>query len=768
MEVLRDSLGVPHVWAGSLADAVFAQGYLHATDRLWQLEMFRRVAQGRLSELFGEETLDADRFLRTLGLARAGRETAVSTGTRALVEAYVRGVNAAVDEWRGLLPPEFLLVRATFEPWALEHSLAVEKIMAWDLSQYGISMSLASARAAAGDEAVLELLPSYPDWGVTILQDGPGVPGAPASTGASRSGPPAAPSANDASITEPDASIADRPASRDPLPPTVSADLVASARMPAAARTALEAASIVRASNSWVVGGSRTRSGRPLVANDMHLGLDHPNIWYLIGLHAPGLDVVGQSLPGAPGVIAGHTAGVAWGFTNAMVDDSDFFIERVDPADTTRYLTPEGSEPFGVREEAIRVRGRDQPVRLLVRETRHGPVMTAVDPVPGGELLSFRWGAHDPSTTFDGILAMNLANSASELIAALAHFTSPYQNVVFADTAGDFGYQLAGAVPLRRSGRPPLLPVPGWTGEHDWVGTLPYERNPRLLNPVSGFIATANNRQSRDSLSLLISPDRWEDPYRAQRITELIEARGDHDAESMRTIQLDVQSGFIARYRGRASAAFRRVGLDSLAGALDAWDGRATVESTEATLFHAWAEALRTGMRARFHTATGGSGYFPQYMVGRGLDAGGAGVDSLTGQAALEAADASGRSWGQVHLLRISHPFQEVPLIGGLLGFGRRDLPRAGDDYTVDAAPFEGNLPLFEVTAGPSQRSIVDLGDLGRGGVFILPGGQSGRPANRHSWDQLERWQRGELWRLPLDRSEVEARTISRLRLLPG
>ncbi|MCY4647525.1 MAG: penicillin acylase family protein [Gammaproteobacteria bacterium] len=768
MEVLRDSLGVPHVWAGSLADAVFAQGYLHATDRLWQLEMFRRVAQGRLSELFGEETLDADRFLRTLGLARAGQETAVSTGTRALAEAYARGVNAAVDEWRGLLPPEFVLVRATFEPWALEHSLAVEKTMAWDLSQYGISMSLASARAAAGDEAVLELLPSYPDWGVTILQDGPGVPGALASTGASRSGPPAAPSANDASITEPDASIADRPASRNPLPPTVSADLVASARMPAAARTALEAASIVRASNSWVVGGSRTRSGRPLVANDMHLGLDHPNIWYLIGLHAPGLDVVGQSLPGAPGVIAGHTAGVAWGFTNAMVDDSDFFIERVDPADTTRYLTPEGSEPFGVREEAIRVRGRDQPVRLLVRETRHGPVMTAVDPVPGGELLSFRWGAHDPSTTFDGILAMNLANSASELIAALGHFTSPYQNVVFADTAGDFGYQLAGAVPLRRSGRPPLLPVPGWTGEHDWVGTLPYERNPRLLNPTSGFIATANNRQSRDSLSLLISPDRWEDPYRAQRITELIEARGDHDAESMRTIQLDVQSGFIARYRGRASAAFRRVGLDSLAGALDAWDGRATVESTEATLFHAWAEALRTGMRARFHMATGGSGYFPQYMVGRGLDAGGAGVDALAGQAALEAAGASGRPWGQVHLLRISHPFQEVPLIGGLLGFGRRDLPRAGDDYTVDAAPFEGNLPLFEVTAGPSQRSIVDLGDLGRGGVFILPGGQSGRPANRHSWDQLERWQRGELWRLPLDRSEVEARTISRLRLLPG
>lgn len=773
VEILRDSLGVPHVWAGSLADAVFAQGYLHATDRLWQLEMFRRVAQGRLSELFGEETLDADRFLRTLGLARAGRETAISEGTQALGEAYVRGINAAMAGWSGLLPPEFVLLRAGFERWELEHSLAIEKIMAWDLSQYGVSMSLAGARAAVGDEAVLELLPSYPDWGVTILQDGlqraagDEVGGAPTGPAGARPDRTTAGAAAGAASTDAGRSSS-QSTRRGPLPPAVSGDLVASARMPPAARTALEAASIVRASNSWVVGGSRTTSGMPLLANDMHLSLDHPNIWYLIGLHAPGLDVVGESLPGAPGVIAGHTAGVAWGFTNAMVDDSDFFIERVDPADTTRYLTPEGSAPFRVREESIRVRGRGEPVRLVVRETRHGPVMTSVDPVPGGELLSFRWGAHDPSTTFDGILATNLANSGGELIAALALFTSPYQNVVFADTAGDFGYQLAGAIPLRRSGRPPLLPVPGWTGEHDWTGTLPYERNPRLLNPASGFIVTANNRQSLDALSLVISPDRWEDPYRAQRITELIEAGSDYDAESMRAMQLDVRSAFIARYRSQASAAFRRAGLDGLAALLEAWDGRATLESTEATLFHAWAEALRTGLRARFHRAAGGFGYFPQYMVGRALDAGGTAVDSLAAHAALEAAGAYGRPWGQVHLLRISHPFQDVPLIGGLLGFGRRDLPRPGDDYTVDAAPFEGNVSMFEVTSGPSQRSVADLGDLGRAGGFILPGGQSGRPANRHSWDQLERWQRGELWRLPLDRSEVEARTVSRLRLLPG
>ena len=747
VEIMRDSLGVPHVWASSMADAVFAQGYLHATDRLWQMEMFRRVAQGRLSELFGEGTLDADRFLRTLGLARAGGASAavISADTRALVEAYARGVNAAMAGWRGSLPPEFVLLRASFESWEIEHSLAVEKIMAWDLSEYETSTSLAGARAAVGDEAVLALLPHYPEWGVTILQD------VPASAVGDASAADAGP-------------VVD---GTDRLPPAVSADLVASARVPDAARPLLEAASVVRASNSWVVGGARTRSGKPLVANDMHLGLDQPNIWYLLGLHAPGLDVVGQSLPGAPGVIAGHTAGVAWGYTNAMVDDSDLFIERVDPADSTRYLTPDGSEPFRVREESIRVRGHEEPVRFVVRETRHGPVMTPVEEVAGDELLSYRWAAHGPSTTFEAILAMNRANTAADLIDAMARFTGPHQNVVFADTAGDFGYWLAGALPRRRSGRPPLLPVPGWSGEHDWTGTLPPELNPRLLDPPSGFVASANNRQGWDSLALLISPDRWQEPYRAQRITELIEARLDHDTESMRAIQLDVRSGFVGRYRDQASAAFRRAGLDSLAGALDAWDGRASIEGTETTLFYAWTESLRDRMRTRFYVETGGYGYFPRYMVERALDQGGASMDSLAAAAALSVVGAEILPWGSAHTLRVSHPLEVVPVVGRLLGFGRRGIARPGDPYTVNVASFSGSVPPFEVTAGPSQRSVIDLADLGGGGGFILPGGQSGRPASPHAWDQFERWQRGELWRLPIDRSAVEARTVARLILVP-
>ena len=704
------------------------------------MEMYRRVAEGRLSELFGEATLDADRFLRTLGLARAARQsmTAASPEATAVGDAYVRGVNAAIDSWRGPKPPELVLLRARVEPWDLVHTVAMEKIMAWDLSEYGSSMALAGARAQAGDEAVRALLPSYPEWGVTILGDTP----SPAQT-----------------APEPLQDEAD-------LPPEVSGAVVASAAVPDAALAPLSSGSTIRASNAWVVGGALTRHGKPLVANDMHLVLNHPTIWYLIGLHAPGLDVVGMSLPGAPGVISGHTAGVAWGFTNAYAADSDFFIERMDPQDTTRYLTPDGNEPFRAREERIRVRGRDEPVSLVVRETHHGPIMTPVESRAGSQLLAYRWVAHDPSATFDGLLGMNRANTVEAFVDALADFKNPHQNVVFADTAGSFGYWMAGTIPLRRSGRPPLLPVPGWTGEHDWIGALPFSRHPHVLNPESGFVVTANNRQSRDSTSLLVSSHRWESPYRAQRITELIQASASHDAESMRAMQLDVETSFVRRYRGAAEDALRRAGLDAAAQGLVAWNGRADLESTDATIFYTWIESTRLEMRARFYGED--QGYFPRYMVERALEAGGADVDSLTARAAVRAAIAPTLAWGEAHQLELTHQLGEVPLIGTLLGFGRSRIPRGGGLYTVNVGSFGGSSPPFRVTSGPSQRSVVDLADLAGGGRFILPGGQSSLPANRHSWDQLDRWRRGELWRLPLERRDVDARALSRLTLIPA
>jgi penicillin amidase len=736
VEVLRDSLGVPHIWAETVEDAFYAQGYLHASDRLWQMELFRRTATGTLSEVLGEAALPADRFLRTLGLSQAAERSlqAVDPETRQGLEAYSRGVNAAVEGWRGPLPPEFVLLRARPGQWLPHSSTAMEKIMAWDLAEYGTSLTLARARESLSDEDWALVRPEYPEWGVTIVGDAP----PPERRQSGSAGPP----------------------SRD----RVSASLLSAAEIPELAQTLLDAASTVRASNSWVLGGARSRSGKPLLANDMHLGLNHPNIWYLVGLHAPGMDVVGMSLPGSPGVVAGHSRAVAWGFTNATVDDSDFFIERLDPADSSRYLTPDGSEAFRVRRELIRLKdGRLDT--LIVRETRHGPVITPVESRAGPDLLAFSWVAHHPATTAQAIPAMNQATTAAEFVEALEVFSNPHQNVVFADTAGAWGYWMVGRVPLRRSGAPPYLPVPGWTGEYDWEGWLAFDEHPHVLSPSKGYVATANNRQSWSPGSERVTDGTWASPYRAQRISELIEANGRHDAESMRAIQMDVRSAFVERYRAAAAEAFRAAGADSLAGALEAWDGEARQHSREATLFFSWIEQVRASLRRAAYGED--RGYMPMRAVARALDGAVQESAELARAAAEESLGQPSMPWGEAHQLTFGHPLAGVPVVSSLLGFGKGPLPREGSPHAVNVAGYSGSRPPFRVTHGPSQRHVVDMADPDGTGGFMLPGGQSGLPDHPHSWDQLERWQRGELWRLPLARDVVETRTVSRFRLVP-
>jgi penicillin amidase len=527
----------------------------------------------------------------------------------------------------------------------------------------------------------------------------------------------------------------------------------------------LELGSISRASNSWVLGGARSLSGKPLLANDMHLGLDAPNIWFLVGLHAPGMNVVGMSLPGAPGVVAGHSDAVAWGFTNAYVDDSDLFLERVDPSDSTRYLTPWGSEPFQVREEVIEVRGAAD-VLHTVRSTRHGPVVVQSEPGGRPEVVAFQWVGFQPARTLEAVAAMNRAPSAPAFVDALADLGNPHQNVVFADTAGEWGYWMAGRIPIRASGRPSNLPVPGWTGAYDWEGTVPFSEHPHVLAPQRGYVATANNAQGRDSLANLVNDGGWARPYRAGRISELIEARDAHDVGTMAGLQMDLVSLFALRYRARAAEAFRAAGLDAEGARLDAWDGAADLPSREAALFHSWIRSLSRGLRLEFYGGRGG--YFPLYMVEKALDSR-PGPDSLEVLAAREAATAADdRAWGEVHTLTLDHPLSRIPLISGPAGFGRRGIAREGSTHSVNVSWFGGAEPPFVSTHGPSQRHVVDLADLDGSGGFILPGGQSGYPRGDHAFDQLPRWLRGELWLLPLSREGVEARTVARLRLVPA
>jgi len=754
VEILYDSMGVPHIFAASLDDLFLAQGHVHATHRLWQMEMFRRTLQGRLSEIFGEAAVDTDRFLRTIGMEEVA-EAGLPSSNRPIyghMERYAQGVNAAIEGWRGPLPPEFVLLRFKPEPWQPVFTQGIEKVMAWDLSDYQIGLNLASAREALGDEALAPLMPKYPEWGVTIVE---GWPDTEDETG------------SEAAAGETAGSAADVPF----LPPPTPAELLVQASLADDVTRILEMGSVVRASNSWVVGGERSRSGKPLLANDMHLALNAPNIWFLVGLHAPDYDVVGMSLPGTPGVVAGHSKAVAWGFTNAMVDDSDFFLERVNPDNPDEYLTPDGWTIFESREEVIQVKSGD-PITLTVRSTHHGPVITPVEDRAGDQVLSFQWVAHSPANTFEAFLGMGGARNADEFLEAMRGFNDPHQNVVFADTAGSWGYWMGGHVPLRASGTPPHLPVPGWTGEHDWIGWVPFEEKPHVLAPERGYIATGNNAQGRDERASLVSDGNWFGPYRAQRISELIEAQELHDAQSLLAIQMDPGSAFVDRNIPHAVDAFRSAGLEELAQRLEAWDRLANLESTEATLFNSWWTHLRRSSMESYYG--GDQGYFPSTVVEDALEGRLEMTPGLAEEAARAAAEYADMPWGEAHLLTLDHPLSVVPVAGDLFRFGRSGIPRVGGPYSVNVAGFSGSRPPFRTGYGPSQRHVVDMGDPNGSGGFILPGGQSGYPANPHSFDQLELWQDGRLWLLPLDREGVEGRpgveerTVATVRLEPG
>lgn len=726
VHVTWDSVGVPHVRANSAEDLLYVQGWLHARDRLFQMDLMRRVAQGRLAEVLGEPGLAADRFLRTLDLwsVTADEERLLSPEAQRLLGAYAAGVNAWIQDHHGALPPEFLALRYEPEPWTVRHSIAVAKVMAQDLSLYGANVAIARAARRLGRERARFLLPAYPDWGATILSG--------------------------------------------PVP----------AAVPPLAAELLGRMSIATASNAWAIGPSRTGTGEAILANDPHLGLQAPSIWYLMALHGGGMDVMGVTLPGAPLVILGRNRAIAWGMTNASVDDADLFVERRDPADSTRYLTPDGSRPFQVKVDTIRVKGREQPALLRVLSTRHGPVMNDVETGLGDSLIAVQWTSHRPARTLDAVLALNTAAGWDDFTAAVDLFQDPHQNVVYADSAGHIGYYMGGTVPIRGEGRrPPVLPVPGWTGDWDWKGVLPFERHPHVLDPAEDFVVTANNRQAAGARADLISTI-WEPPFRAMRIQEMIRGAGTVDAGDVARMQFDLHDDLAARYRPQAVAAARAAGLEDVAGLLEDWDLRATGDSRAAAIFYLWYDRLRDAVADTLFGDAGG--YLTRRQLYPILETHalpGAHADSAAAFAAVEA-DAMTRAvdldhrrdWGDVVSVIHAHPLGSVDLLERLLHLNVGPAPYHGSPYTVNVANYGSGVDSdggFTTTDGPSMRHITDFANPDGGAAFILGTGQSGLPFSDHYRDQFPRWLDGSLWRLPMRQDDVDRRAVSHMTLIP-
>jgi penicillin amidase len=769
--VSRDSLGIPTITAGDEHDLVFAQGYVHAQDRLWQMEMMRHVGSGTLSEMFGERTIATDRFLRVFGVPRAAalQDSVLDDTSRTMLQAYADGVNAYIDEGHPL-PPEYQILRIKPGHWTVRQSLAVEKVMALDLSQYFLALNRTRAVRRLGIARAAALQPKYPSWGPVILEDSP------------------AKAAMDSTVI-PD--------------------------VPPIAVQAIAAGSITHASNAWVIGGARTASHKPILANDMHLELSAPPIWYLVALHIDGAEgaggaggagranrtaddahVAGMSLPGSPYVVAGHNRAIAWGLTNVMLDDADFFIERIDAADSSRYMTPDGPAQFLYATDSIRVKGRRTPEILKYRITRHGPVISDVEPgiATGRDVIALQWLGAQPSHTMGAPRAFMRATSWQEFKDAVALFDDPHQNVVYADTAGHIGYQMGGRVPDRGGKLPPSLPVPGWTGEWDWRGFIPFERHPSVFDPAQGYVVTANNRQAAGGIADLIS-DGWETPFRAARIRDMIlTAKRRVTADDVHRMQLDTHDGTAERYRDRAIAAARAAGQNDAAEILQKWNGSASRNEKGATLFYFFYDRLRYHLVRSLYGSD--AGWMDRAIVDEALEhravawpaaKTGAVVsyDSIARIAMNDAVRlANGRTWGDAHHITALHQMGSVAILQRLLHLNIGAQAGDGSPTTVNVSWSSGPISegsnrnaMFNATLGPSQRHVVDLGDIDGAGGFILPGGQSGIPFSPHYADQWLHWLDGGLARVAVNASQqksVSQRNSSRkqtshtLKLMPA
>jgi penicillin G amidase len=718
VSISRDSHGIPTIRAASDRDAAFALGFVHAQDRLFQMDVMRRAGAGRLSEWFGVKTLGIDRFMRTLGLYRAAESEypLLSPELRGVLDAYAAGVNAYLSGRRGALTPEYYLLNVTPEPWKPADTLVWGKLMDLDLAG-NFRPELLHARLAQRltPEEMQLLFPPYPKDAPVTLSD----------------------AAMHALKGLPLGAIAAQ------IPASVGPDF---------------------ASNNWVVDGAHNASGKPLVANDPHLGLSAPSVWYLTRLETPGLSLAGATAPGSPLLVLGHNQRIAWGFTDTDSDVEDLFIERIDPKDPSHYLTPGGSAPFVTRNEEIRVRGAP-PVNLTVRTTRHGPVISDLggsyaEPAASGTVLALEATfLEGEDRTPEALFHLNRAQNWDGFRTALKDFVGPQQNMVYGDVDGNIGFFAPGHVPIRGKGDG-WLPAPGWSGEYDWTGYIPFDQLPSAFNPPAGRLVSANNKIVPDTYPYFLSRG-WALPYRAARIEDMLKATPQQSPAASAAIQADTLSLIAKDMLPLMLTA--RPGSRRAADALDrlrAWDGRMQRGAVAPLLFTAW---LREINRTLFADRLGDlfDDYWalhpdvvrliltehPDWCVGKSAPK----VQDCAGalSAALDRAldglrqrygdDMEQWRWGVPHQARFQNQFwSAVPLLGRLFAVA---LPADGgtDTVNVGGTPLASHSDPYADVHGPTLRMIVDLGDPAAARFMIAPG-ESGNVLSPHYDDLAASW----------------------------
>jgi len=734
VRIETDSLGVPTIRAGSPEDATFGLGFVHARDRLWQMEFQRRIGSGRLSEVLGRRLVPTDRFLRTVGFRRAAENAlrALSAGTRARLDAYAAGINQFLAT-SSARPIEFRLLRVGAAPFDAVDCLVWSKMMAWDLASANSSNEIRRARfvAAVGPERAAELLPPVPAE-PTILRDDEwkGV--------------------SDFGLRS--------PGSRGKEIANFGYEAWMELERRFALLEDLGFGGETVGSNSWVLSGSRTATGRPILANDPHLGLRTPSVWYVARLEAPGLSAAGATLPGIPTIILGHNARIAWGLTSLEPDVQDLYLEQIDPSDPGLYLHAGSWRRFETRTETIHVRG-ERDVVFPVRSSVHGPIVT--DVLDGAKTLTsaavaLRWtGLDSDDTTSEAFDGINTAGNWTEFLAAASRLRAPSQNLIYADVEGHIGYTASGAIPIRPRADG-LLPVPG-TGADDWTGYIPFEKLPRIFDPPRGFIVTANNRVVSQRYPYLLTGD-WPEPYRASRITALVSSRTGLELSDSRAIQLDTVSSQAADLlpllldTRPADAASARA-LARLAG----WNRDFSPESVPASIYAAWYAKL-SEMPQDELAATPAGGVRSRFLV-NALRRDSAWCDDARTPARETCADFKTATlahavselerrlganqdrwqWKRLHKARFPHGvFDRVPLLSRFFSL---ETSAGGDASTVNVGAYRRD-GSFLMTDGPSYRQVLDLADFSRS-LYVHTTGQSGNVFDRRYRNLLPLWRDG-------------------------
>lgn len=771
VEIIRDTWGVPHIYAQNDEDVFFAQGFTHAQDRLWHMEMNRRLPAGRMSELFGEIAFSTDKLMRLVGLQRAAKNDWMhaSEDTVRALNAYAHGVNAFLETHANKLPLEFTILRHKPEPWRPLDTLLWVKMMAWG---QGLNWDAELLRAAIldklGPERAAKLLGSdLADTNPIILNHTP-IPGF------------------------------DR--------------LVAELHD---AKKFLNITAPVGMSNNWVVDGTKSATEQPLLANDPHLPLQMPSLWYEAHLVTPEWQAGGVTLPGVPLVVIGHNDNIAWGMTNAFVDAQDLYIEQFDANDPTRYRVNNGWETAQVVREEIRVKGEAQPRIADVTITRHGPVMDDWQLHAGGAnqtRLALKWVGHDASRSLHAGLKLMRAKNWNDFTSALRDWTEPALSFVYADRGGNIGYHLAGNTPIRKDGKG-ATPVPGWNDAYEWTGWVPFDELPHSHNCTEHFYATANNCVVGKEYKHHLSLDTM-NGFRAKRIIELLTAQEKLSADDFARIQTD-QYCIPAETFQKLTRAFgdKIVTHSALYGRgasardallrLDAWDCQLTADSVpgalyEVTLYYAMQRLFRpwlgdltdnfigVGTHPLLHPVN--SAYIDRaYLIAMRIlgneesewmtDANGKRLTSIDVLAnalgdALKyletniAFDMNKWQWGKLHRATLPHVLGAVKPLDKI--FNRGPFPSGGDTSTVWQAAFVPQMPIPDNSiSAPSWRQILDLSDwdASRG---IHPTGQSGHPASRHYADMLPLWLKGKHHPLLWSREKIMQQREGILRLEVG